>query len=281
MRNLHIELLPINALRPHDSNARTHSKRQIRQIRESILRFGFNNPILVDDDDNIIAGHGRVEAAKGLNITTVPAVRLSHLSEAEKRAYVIADNRLAEKAGWDPEILAIELQGLIDIGFNVELTGFETPEIDLILEESHDVSRSSLKADDQTPAPVVGPAISRAGDVWLLDRHRVMCGDARSPATYCKLLGEQKADLVFTDPPYNVRIDGHVSGLGRVRHNEFSMASGEMTESGFTDFLATTLGLAAKASRDGAIHYVCMDWRHLTEISAAGRMTYDHRKSVV
>jgi ParB-like chromosome segregation protein Spo0J len=133
MRNLQIEQMPINALRPRDRNARTHSKRQIRQLRESILRFDFNNPILVDDDGHIIAGHGRVEAAKGLGMTTVPAVRLSHLNEAEKRAYVIADNRLAEKAGWDPEILAIELQGLIDIGFDVELTGFETPEIDLIL----------------------------------------------------------------------------------------------------------------------------------------------------
>ena len=274
MRNLQIELLAINALRPRDRNARTHSKRQIRQIRESILRFGFNNPILIDDDGHIIAGHGRVVAAKGLNITTVPVVRLSHLNEAEKRAYVIADNRLAEKAGWDPEILAIELQGLIDIGFDVELTGFETPEIDLILEESHDASRKSLTADDRTPAPSFGPPISRVNDVWLLDGHRVMCGDARSAAAYATLLGGQKADLVFTDPPYNVRIDGHVSGQGSVRHSEFVMASGEMTELDFTGFLATTLGLAAKASRDGALHYVCMDWRHLTELLSAGRKTY-------
>jgi DNA modification methylase len=275
MRNLQIEQTPINAFRPRDRNARTHSKSQIRQIRESILRFGFNNPILIDDDGHIIAGHGRVEAAKGLNITTVPAVRLSHLNETEKRAYVIADNRLAEKAGWDPEILAIELQGLIDIGFDVELTGFETPEIDLILEEFHDVSRQSLTPDDQIPDPTSGPTISRLNDLWLLGAHRLLCGDARSAAAYAKLLGGQTADMVFTDPPYNVRIDGHVSGLGRVRHSEFAMASGEMTEPDFTSFLATTLGLTAKASRDGALQYVCMDWRHLAEILSAGRKAYD------
>ena len=275
MRNLQIEQISIHALRPQDRNARTHSQRQIRQIRDSILRFGFNNPILIDDDGHIIAGHGRIEAAKGLNITTVPAVCLSHLNEAEKRAYVIADNRLAEKAGWDPEILAIELQSLIDIGFDVELTGFETPEIDLILEEFHDASRQSLTADDQTLDPSFGPPISRADDLWILGANRLLCGDAQSAAAYAKLLGGQTIDLVFTDPPYNVRIDGHVSGLGRVRHSEFPMACGEMTEPDFTAFLSTTLSLAAKASRDGALHYVCMDWRHLAKILSAGRKAYD------
>jgi DNA modification methylase len=275
MRNLQIEQALIHSLRPRDRNARTHSKRQIRQIKDSILRFGFNNPILIDDDGRIIAGHGRVEAAKDLNISTVPTVRLSHLSEAEKSAYVIADNRLAEKAGWDPEILAIELQGLIDIGFDVELTGFETPEIDLILEEFRDASHQSLTADDQIPDPSSGPPVSRAGDLWLLGAHRLLCGDARSPAAYTKLLVGQTADLIFTDPPYNVRIDGHVSGLGRVRHSEFAMASGEMTETDFTIFLTTVLGLAAKASRDGSLHYVCMDWRHLYEMLTAGRTIYD------
>ncbi len=275
MHKLQIEQTPIHTLRPRDRNARTHSKRQIRQIRDSILRFGFNNPILIDDEGGIIAGHGRVEAAKDLNITTVPTVRLSHLNEVEKSAYVIADNRLAEKAGWDPEILAIELQGLIDIGFEVELTGFETPEIDLILEEFRDASHQSLTADDQIPDPSSGPPVSRAGDLWLLGAHRLLCGDARSPAAYAKLLVGQTVDLVFTDPPYNVRIDGHVSGLGRVRHCEFAMASGEMTETDFTAFLATTLGLAAKASRDGSLHYVCMDWRHLYEILTVGSTIYD------
>jgi len=173
MHDLQIELLSIHALRPRDRNARTHSKRQIRQIRESILKFGFNNPILIDDDGAIIAGHGRLAAARNLNMPTVPAVRLSHLNEAEKRAYVIADNRLAEKAGWDPEILAIELQGLIEVGFDVELTGFETPEIDLILEELQDAASQSLTPDDQIPDPLSGPPVSRTDDLWVLGAHRL------------------------------------------------------------------------------------------------------------
>lgn len=276
MRDLQIEQVSLHELRARDCNPRTHSKRQIRQIQQSIRKYGFVSPLLVDDDNRIIAGHGRATAAKSLNLKTVPVVRLSHLSEAEKKAYVIADNRLAEKAGWDPEILAIEFQGLIELGFDVELTGFETAEIDLILEDFRDATSQSLVPDDEIPEPLSGPPVSRSGDLWVLGAHRLLCGDALSAAAYTKLLGGQSADMTFTDPPYNVRIDGHVSGLGRVRHSEFAMASGEMTETDFTAFLSTTFGLAAKASRDGALQYVCMDWRHLTEILTAGRTAYDH-----
>jgi DNA modification methylase len=274
MHNLQIELTPIHALKPQDRNARTHSKRQIRQIAASIRQFGFNNPILVDDNLQIIAGHGRVEAAKLVGIEAIPTVRLSHLSEADKRAYLIADNALATKAGWDGEILAIELQGLIDLGFDVELTGFETAEIDLVLEEWQEASGAPEPAD-QAPECNPGSATSRIGDLWCLGPHRLLCGDARSPDAYAKLLDGKKADLVFTDPPYNVRIDGHVSGLGRVQHREFAMASGEMTESEFTEFLKAALGAAVSASRDGALHYVCMDWRHLLETLSAGKALYD------
>jgi len=216
MHNLSIEQTPIHALKPQDRNARTHSKRQVRQIAASIRQFGFNNPILVDDNLDIIAGHGRVEAAKLLGQTTVPTVRLSHLSETDKRAYLIADNALATKAGWDSEIL----QGLI--GFDVELTGFETPEIDLILEEWHEAS-GAIAPEYQAVECDSSPAISRLGDLWCLGPHRLLCGDARSIDAYSKLLGERKADLVFTDPPYNVRINGHVSGLGQVHHREFAI----------------------------------------------------------
>jgi DNA modification methylase len=274
MHNLQIEQTPIHALQPQDRNARTHSKRQIRQIAASIRQFGFNNPILTDDNLHIIAGHGRVEAAKLLGEATVPTLRLSHLSEADKRAYLLADNALATKAGWDRDILAIELQGLIDLGFDVELTGFETAEIDLILDEWQEASAEATAAD-QIPECDAGPAISQPGDLWCLGSHRLLCGDARSDEAYARLLGDTKADLVFTDPPYNVRVDGHVSGLGRVRHREFAMASGEMTEDEFTQFLKATLGAAANASRDGALHYVCMDWRHLFEALSAGRALYD------
>jgi DNA modification methylase len=274
MRNLQIEQTPIHALRPHRQNARTHSNRQLRQIANSIRRFGFCNAILVDDDLTILAGHGRVEAAKQLGLTSVPTVRLSHLSEADKRAYVIADNRLAEKAGWDRNLLAIELQDLIDIGFEVELTGFETPDIDLLLDEALEATGLS-PADDQLPMIRTGAPTSRRGDLWVLGAHRLLCGDARAPASYTRLLGGKAADLVFTDPPYNVCIDGHVSGRGRIRHGEFAMASGEMAEAEFIQFLSVTLGQAVEASRDGALHSVCMDWRHLLELLSAGREIYD------
>lgn len=253
MHNLQIEQTPINSLRQQRQNARTHSKRQIRQIADSIQRFGFCNAILVDDDLTILAGHGRVGAAQLLKLTHVPTARLSHLSEADKRAYVIADNRLAEKAGWDRSLLAIELQSLIDIGFEVELTGFETPEIDLLLDEALEAAGLTPAADDHVPEQSNGPPTSRLGDFWVMGPHRLLCGDARDPACYARLFEGKKADLMCTDPPYNVPIDGHVSGNGRVRHSEFAMASGEMSEPEFIQFLSTTLGLAVKFSRDGAL----------------------------
>jgi DNA modification methylase len=275
MANLQIEQTPIYALRGWRHNARTHSKRQLRQIAGSIKRFGFCNPILVDDNSTILAGHGRVAAAQLLGLESVPTVRLARLSEAEKRAYVIADNRLAEKAGWDQSLLALELQNLIDIGFEVEATGFETAEIDLLLDEALEAAGLAPATDDDLPKKKSGPAISRSGDLWILGRHRLLCGDARDPTCYAQVLAGKKADLVFTDPPYNVPIKGHVSGNGRVCHREFAMASGEMSRSQFIEFLKITLGAAVKASRDGALHYVCMDWRHLFELLSTARVIYD------
>ena len=274
MRDLQIEYLPINALRPRDRNARTHSKRQISQIERSIYQYGFVNSILVDEDNRIIAGHGRWQAAKVAKLDTVPVVRLSHLSETQKRAYVIADNRLAEKAGWDPEILAIEFQGLIELGFDVELTGFEIAEVDIVLEDADDSERRTNTPDDHVPEPLPGPPVSQPGDLWIMGPHRAFCGDARSQYSYDKLLGGSKADMVATDPPYNVRIAGHVSGLGKIRHSEFAMASGEMKPDDFADFLEAVLLLAARASRDGALHFVFMDWRHIEELMRAAKKAY-------
>jgi ParB-like nuclease domain len=215
---LEVEMLPPEALKDYPGNARTHSKKQIRQIARSIERFGFCNPVLIDDDKQIIAGHGRVTAAMLLGLAAVPTVRLSHLSEAERRAYVVADNRLAEKAGWDREILAIELQALIDLDFEVELTGFETAEIDLCLEEAKEAAGEACGPEDVAPAYTDMQAVSRPGDLWVLGPHLLLCGDARSTEAYGQLLGDSKATFVFTDPPYNVPIDGHVCGLGRIRH---------------------------------------------------------------
>jgi 16S rRNA G966 N2-methylase RsmD len=268
-------------LRPYTRNARTHSPKQIAQIAASIREFGFNNPILIDREGEIIAGHGRVAAAKKLGLDTAPCVRLEHLTEAQKRAYILADNRLAEKAGWDREILAIELQHLttIDIDFDVTLTGFEMAEVDLLLGAGQDVDAKADPAD-AVPEIETGPVVTRLGDIWQIGRHRLICGDALAPETFARLLAGEKAQMVFTDPPYNVKIDGHVSGLGAAKHREFAFASGEMTEDEFTRFLARIFANLASHAADGAIHFVCMDWRHQGEVLAAAHGTYTELKNL-
>ena len=271
----------VAALRPYANNARTHSKKQIKQIADSIRRFGFTNPVLVSDSGEIIAGHGRVEAAKLLGMATVPTLALSHLSEAERRAYILADNKLALNAGWDREILAIELQGLIDLEFDVELTGFSLAEVDLVLDEACDSDPAGHDAPEDAVPAVTGPAVTRCGDLWKLGRHKLVCGDARTPSDYAALLGSERADLVFTDPPYNVAINGHVSGLGKVRHREFAFASGEMSQTQFTAFLIESLSASAAVMCDGAIAFVCMDWRHMGELLEAGRTAFTELKNLV
>jgi DNA modification methylase len=263
----------IQNLVPYARNARTHSKRQIRQIADSIHAFGFTNPVLVNRSRVIIAGHGRVDAAKLLGMNSVPTICLENLNEDEIRAYVLADNRLAEKAGWDHSILAIELQHLtaVDLGFEVAITGFEVGEIDLILQEA----AAEQKAEEEPVEISPGPAVTKPGDIWLLGDHRLICGDALEGSTYSALMGGQKADVVFADPPYNVKIDGNVCGKGAIRHREFAMASGEMSESEFVDFLSSSLSLLERHSSDGSVHFICMDWRHAAEVLLAGKRAYD------
>jgi DNA modification methylase len=275
-----IEMLPVSALRPYPGNARRHSRKQVGQIADSIRRFGFTNPVLISDGGEIIAGHGRVMAAKELGLDAVPTVRLSHLTAEERRAYVLADNKLALNAGWDTEILAIELQALIDIDFDVTVTGFSLAEIDLTLDQAREASPAGTDGPaDRIPEPPE-VAVTRPGDLWRLGRHRLLCGDARSSDDFGRLLDGETADLIFTDPPYNVPIDGHVTGLGRVRHRAFAFASGEMTREEFTGFLTLTLGNAAAAVRDGAIAFVCMDWRHMRELIEAGEAVFSELKNL-
>jgi hypothetical protein len=231
----------------------------------------------------IIAGHGRVEAAKLLGLEKIPTVRLAHLSAAQRRAYVLADNKLALNAGWDRKLLAIELQGLIDIDFDVELTGFSSTQIDLVLEEAHNGSPNDpTNVEDEIPLSTNDPAtaITRIGDVWCLGRHRLICGDARDRAVFDLVMGDERADLIFTDPPYNVAIGGHVTGLGRIRHREFAMGVGEMSAEAFTSFLRLTLGHAATLARDGAIAFVCMDWPHMGELLQAGQAVFSELKNL-
>jgi DNA modification methylase len=271
----------VTSLKAYAGNARTHSKKQIKQIAASITRFGFTNPVLISDAGEIIAGHGRVEAAKSLGWKAVPTLALSHLSETERRAYVIADNKLALNAGWDRDILAIELQALIDFDFEVELTGFSLAEIDLVLDEASEADPAGSDAEEDQVVFAADRAVSRKGDLWQLGRHKLLCGDARSSIDFEALLGTEQADLVFTDPPYNVKIDGNVCGLGTVKHREFAFASGEMSEGQFTEFLTATLQNAASVMREGAIAFVCMDWRHMGELLAAGRACFTELKNLV
>lgn len=275
---LKIEHLPVADLKPYERNARTHSPKQVAQIAASIKAFGFNNPVLIDKYSSIIAGHGRVAAAKSIGLETVPCLRLEHLSDAEKRAYILADNKLAEKAGWDRDILAIELQHLssLDLDFDVTITGFEMAEIDVLL------SGAEPEDDPADAVPVLapGPAVTQLGDVWHIGPHRLICGDSTKAKTYARLLDGDKAQLVFTDPPYNVKIDGHVSGLGGVKHREFAMASGEMSAAEFTAFLNQVFGHLAGHAIDGAIHFICMDWRHMGEVLDGAKGAYGELKNL-
>lgn len=281
IRDLRIETVSISTLKPYARNPRTHTKKQIRQIAESIQTFGWTNPILVDEEGSMIAGHGRIEAAKLLGIEHVPTIRLENLSEAQKRAYIIADNRLAEIAGWDDDLLAIELQALseIDLDFDIEIIGFETAEIDVLIAELNGADKKD-EADQLPETNETVPPTTMPGDLWLLGRHRLLCADATKAESFTRLMAGEQAQMAFTDPPYNVPIDGHVCGLGAVRHAEFAMAAGEMSEAEFTTFLETVLGQLASHSSDGAIHFVCMDWRHLLELLTAGRRVYDELKNI-
>ena len=279
MSDFRIEQVAIGKLKPAKRNARTHSKKQIHQIAASITEFGFTNPVLVDRKDQILAGHGRFEAAKLLGLPNVPVIRLEHLTEQQKRAYAIADNKLALNAGWDLDILAADLKELseLELPFDIEITGFATAEIDQLL----DGPSKPIKNDplDSVP-PVSATAVTRLNDLWVLGDHKLLCADAREPTSYEALLGDEEARMVFADPPYNVPIEGHVGGLGSVKHREFAMASGEMSEHQFTDFLAAIFRNMAKVSVDGAIHFICMDWRHIGEVLAAGKTIYSELKNV-
>jgi DNA modification methylase len=277
---LKVEYFATSELLLRSNNARTHSRKQVRQIAASIIEFGFTNPVLVDDSNRILAGHGRVEAAKSIGLTSIPVVRLSDLSESQKRAYVLADNKLAENAGWNHELLATELGDLlnIDLDFDVEITGFETAEIDLLVEGLD--QGSSAETADHVPTMASRSAVTRVGDLWRLGEHRVLCGDARDSDIAARLMAEDKARMLITDPPYNVPIDGFVSGKGRVKHREFACASGEMSEKEFRQFLQVPLSCAMRHSMDGALHYVFIDWRHLEVMLSVGSSVYDALKAI-
>jgi ParB-like chromosome segregation protein Spo0J len=280
--NLVIEYVAIHGLRASSHNARRHPKKQLKQLAASIKQLGFNTPILAKRNGEILAGHARVEAAKVAGLESVPVVWIDHLDDLQSRAFMIADNKIAQNATWDLELLSSEIEALIDVSFDLTVTGFEVAEIDLMLTAAKESSPKAAAGDAPEDAIPVPPqeAVTERGDVWLLGRHRLVCGDARDVRDYNLLLEAESAHVLFTDPPYNVPVANNVCGLGKIKHAEFAMASGEMSSAEFTSFLAVTLGYASKCLLDGSIAYVCMDWRHMSELLQAGSEAFTELKNL-
>lgn len=271
----------ISALKPWPNNPRSHPKKQLKQLAKNIELFGFTSPILVSQDNHIIAGHGRVEAAKLAGLEEVPAIILPDLSKDQLRAIVIADNKLALNASWDQEKLAIELDSLVQVNFDLNATGFSLAEIDIILDDVAEANPNGSKAPEDKFEPATGTPVTRRGDLWLMGGHKVLCGDAQNPADFATLMGEEQADMAFLDSPYNVEIDKNVCGKGSVKHREFAMASGEMSQAEFTAFLTVTHTNVASVLRDGAIIFSCMDWRHTREMLDAGESAFTELKNLI
>jgi hypothetical protein len=278
--DLHIEYAAIGDLIENDLNPRVHSKRQLNALARSIKQFGFVVPLLVDQNGRIVAGHGRLQAAAKLSLARVPVVRVEHLSEHELRALMIADNKLTDMSSWNEDLLADNFRILSVEGINLDLeaTGFSMGEIDLILDPP-----ATNPAEDPDDAPVEdgkGPPVNRVGDLWQCGSHRLICGNTLEPETWTRLMAGEKAAMSCSDVPYNVKISGNVSGLGKVRHGEFVMASGEMGRGEFTGFLEQAFRQMADHSVAGSLHYGFIDWRHLGEMQAAGDAVFTELKNV-
>jgi DNA modification methylase len=239
-------------------------------------------PLLIDRGGQVIAGHGRLAACRELGWSEVPTLCLDHLTPDQARAFMIADNRLTEISTWDDKLLAEQLKdlSLSGLDFDLEVIGFEVAEIDLRIASLEDLPQPEHDPADDLPVHPGGPPLSKIGDVWVLGRHRLLCGNALDAEPFATLMGEERAAAVFTDPPYNVPINGHASGLGAIHHRSFPMASGEMDPAQFTAFLTRACRNLAAFSREASLHYICIDWRHLDEILAAGREAYGELKNL-
>jgi DNA modification methylase len=281
--NLRVEQVETTSLIPYEKNTKIHKEKQVNQIAYCMLQVGFVNPMLIDENDVIIAGHGRWLAAKQLGMQEVPVIRLKHLSEAQKKTYRIADNKLTENGLWDYDLLKLELSDLekLELDFSLDITGFDLVDIDVILDPG--LKKKDTKPDEEANAVPFIPeeeVVSTLGDIWQLGKHRIICGSSLEELTFDKLFEGKKADTTLCDAPYNVQIDGHVGGKGKIKHKEFAMASGEMSKSEFTHFLKMAMTLQAKYSVDGSIHFQCMDWRHMQEMLDAGLSIYSELKNL-
>lgn len=277
-----ITLLPIKELQPYLNNAKLHPEEQVAQIAASIDQFGFINPIIIDQKKVIIAGHGRYEAAKKLGLQQVPTLQAAHLTPEEVKAYRLADNQLTLNSGYNYDLLRMDLTELssMDMEFDLEITGFHTAELDFILDSST-ADKAGEEADPADAQPEM-PTESRVtpGDLWQLGQHLLYCGDALSSVSYIALFAEEKAQVIITDPPYNVRIDGHVCGNGKIKHREFLQASGEMSDTQFAAFLEGCMKQCVAYSVDGSLHYIFMDWRHIVDVVTAGKAMYNELKNI-
>jgi len=276
-----ITYLAIDQFKSNPDNARTHSPAQIRKLAKSIRAHGFITPVVVDRNNAVVAGHGRLEAARHLGLAEIPAICVSHLSPEQLRAFALADNRLHDESGWNDRLLAIELKALSNLGldFDIESTGFELAEIDVRI-EGLEIQSQETDVADCLPDHVPGEPVSRLGDLWLLGQHRLLCGNVLETDGFKRLMTGELAAATITDPPFNVRVDGFVSGLGQDTHREFAMASGEMTSEEFERFLTATARHIASHSKGGALVYMFMDWRHLPEALSACSTTFSEYKNL-
>lgn len=258
-------LAPLDELRNHSKNPRTHTDKKLTKLAEIIKANGdFFTPILINKESQILSGHARVLAARQLGFRTIPAIKVTHLTEAQELALMVAENKLVEEGRWNEEALITIFEELEIFDFPLELTGFDTCEVDLLFENN---DAGDPEGGKRPRLPVDYQPVTQAGDIWQLGPHRLVCGDALKPETLQQLLGDELADMVFTDPPYNVKINGHVKKSGNSR--EFAMAGGEMSSEGFTAFLRSHMQAMQPHLRDGAIIYECMDWRHMRELQDA------------
>lgn len=274
--------IPVSKIKPYAANARSHSNKQLRKLANVIETCGFSAPVLLDEHYVLIAGHARLAAAKLLGMKTIPAVVITGLTSVQKRALRLADNRIPEDAKWISEQLAVELPQVIELlseaGLDPNVIGFEPAEIELI--QTNFEEKSADPADEVSPGALAGPLTTAPGDLWLLGKHRLLCGDAKSSDDVAQLLGGERAHTAFLDVPYNVRVRD-IGSRGRVKHREFAEASGEMTSEQYIKFLRAAASTAVKFSVGGAVHFICIDWRHVDQLISASRSTYDSMLNLV
>lgn len=280
---LKIERRKISEIKPAKRSARNHSKKKINNLSAGIERYGYIDPIIIDENDRVIAGHARLAAAKKIGMDWIEVIKISHLSETEKKAFAIFNNRIAELSEWDFGVLKLEYDDIEAdpvTRLDIPLLGFTEMEINQFdigdTKETQDVEEEALPVVDRSQV------VTLPDDIWLIGKdHRLGCGDVRDQQLVRKVMNGELADCVFTDPPYNVAIDRNVCGSGKIRHSEFMMASGELSPALFEAFLQDGLGLLASFSRDGSIHFVCMDWRHLHELYSVARHVYHEQKNLI